>query len=198
MCIENKVVAKSLKGLEEKLAALGEPSDDNANERADLENQIKDETSKLNIGLAVCEKLGFELVEFEESVVKNGGVWVKFCKLPAPAPPVAAAGGKAAPPKGKGAAVDELKPTIGSAWLDLNPFKRPGNTQIETRVFLNTVAPAVKETNDQGVETFIDQTEFPQVLKTQKPTSTSASRSQSPLRHLPPPHPNLNQKRFYP
>jgi hypothetical protein len=36
------------------------------------------------VGNLICEKVGFELVEFEELVTKEGGCWIKFNKLTPP------------------------------------------------------------------------------------------------------------------
>lgn len=77
--------------------------------------------AKSLIGTAISEKSGFELIELEEAVKKEGGCWLKFYKVPNsnPGQAQAAAGGKAAPPKGKGAPADDLKPTFAKAWLSL-------------------------------------------------------------------------------
>lgn len=73
------------------------------------------------VGVAACEKVGFELIELEEAVKNEGGCWVRFMKVPYTNPQAAVApGGKAAPPKDKKAVpTEEIKPIIGRAWLDL-------------------------------------------------------------------------------
>lgn len=51
------------------------------------------------MGIAICEKQGFELIELEEAIKNDGGCWLKFMKLPQPETPVEDKGGKKAPPK---------------------------------------------------------------------------------------------------
>ena len=124
---------------------------------------------KSNTGLSICEKTGFELVEFEEAVIRNGGCWLSFYKGPAPAaggaPPTADKAAKAPPAKGKAPAADELKATVGRAWVSLEAFLAPGCTKTEQRIKLETVAPATKETNAEGVEQIVDGTEVTPVFE---------------------------------
>jgi len=118
--------------------------------------------------LAICEKSGFELIEFEEAVNQDLGVWLKFMKVPAPEnlmdPPP---GAKKAAPKGKGPNPDDLKPVFGKAWVSLDDLAQPGATETVQRVFIETIAPAVKE-NQEGQDVFIDQEEFEQVFEPQR------------------------------
>ena len=61
------------------------------------------------------------MVEFEEAVRDEAGAWLKFMKLPTPENTIDAtaadAKGKAPPKKGKGPAVDDLKPIFSRAWV---------------------------------------------------------------------------------
>ena len=34
------------------------------------------------VGISVCEKQGFELIELEEAVKNDGGCWLTLMKLP--------------------------------------------------------------------------------------------------------------------
>jgi len=68
-------------------------------------------------GVAICDKKGFELIEFEEWVNKDKGCWLKFSKLPPADASAEAAVNKKAPPKNKGGAADEVKPVFGRAWI---------------------------------------------------------------------------------
>jgi hypothetical protein len=43
------------------------------------------------IGVAACEKVGFELIELEEAVKNEGGCWVRFMKVPYTNPQAAVA-----------------------------------------------------------------------------------------------------------
>ena len=126
---------------------------------------------KSNTGLSICEKTGFELVEFEEAVIRNGGCWLSFYKGPPPASggaPPTADKGKAPPAKGKAPATDDLKSVIGRAWVNLEAFLAPGSTKTEQRIKLETVAPAVKETSPEGVEQIVDGTEVTPVFEESK------------------------------
>jgi hypothetical protein len=62
------------------LTALGEPTEENSTQRTTLQDSINE--IKTDIGLSICEKQGFELIELEESVRHDGGAWLKFMKLP--------------------------------------------------------------------------------------------------------------------
>jgi hypothetical protein len=79
-------------------------------------------STDISTGVAVCEKTGFDLIEFEEAVREEGGCWLKLMKVPAPEQTEGAdaKGGKAAPKKGaKGPSADDLKPQFGKAWVSL-------------------------------------------------------------------------------
>lgn len=97
------------------------------------------------IGTATSEKSGYELIELEEAVKNEGGCWIKFIKAPSPNPNAAAAGGKAAPAKGKPVTTDEVKAIVGKAWLNLEELSKPGSCKTSQRVFLETCATASKE-----------------------------------------------------
>ncbi len=91
---------------------------------------------KIYVGSAVSEKSKYELVEFEEFVTHDRGCWIKLNKLPPPEEeildPKAAAAAKKAPPKGaKGAPTEDLKPTYGRAWLNLEDLLVPGGLEIK-------------------------------------------------------------------
>ena len=51
------------------------------------------------VGISVCEKQGFELIELEEAIKNDGGCWLTLMKLPQPEAPAEEKGGKKAPPK---------------------------------------------------------------------------------------------------
>ena len=111
-----------------------------------------------NVGTANCEKKAFELVELEEQVKRDKGVWIRFFK----APPVAeseAAGGKKAPSKGAkgGAASDEQKPIVGRAWISFDEMLQPGTLETKQRVYLETCPPLVKKTSDEGAEEEVEE-----------------------------------------
>ena len=58
---------------------------------------------------------------------------MKFCKLLTPentidAGAADAKGGKAPPKKGKGPAVDDLKPIFSRSWVDFSELTKPGST----------------------------------------------------------------------
>lgn len=80
-------------------------------------------------GLSVCEKTGFEIIEFEEAVTKEEGCWLRFVKYPIPATVPTLAPGQAppkgAPPaKGKGGpSTDDLKTVMGKAWVSFESLK---------------------------------------------------------------------------
>jgi hypothetical protein len=100
------------------------------------------------VGNMVCDKDGYELVEFEEYVVSDKGCWVIFRKLTPLeeeiTDPKAAAAKKPAPAKGKGAAED-LKPAFGRAWFSFDDLLQPGAIETKQRVFLETCTPLVKK-----------------------------------------------------
>lgn len=117
------------------------------------------------IGTATSEKAGFELIELEEAVKVEGGLWIKFIKAPA-AVPVAAVGGKAAPAKGKPATAEDAKPVVGKAWLDLSELAKPGSCQTSVRVFLETCATASKESPES--DKYIDAEEVVPFFETER------------------------------
>ena len=100
-------------------------------------------------------------------VKKETGCWLRFMKLPPAGDDAAAKGGKA-PPKGKGAPTDDLKPCIGRAWIDFNDILKPGTTETKQRVFLETCAPITKKTNEDGTEEETEDTEFEKVFEEAK------------------------------
>lgn len=75
--------------------------------------------------------------------------------------------GKKAPPKGKGAA-DDIKPTFGRAWVDFKELMKPGTTDFNQRVFLQTCPPLVKKQNEDGTEEEVEETEFEKVFEEAK------------------------------
>ena len=105
----------------------GDGSEDGKSSIKQCQDEVDHLKAKSLIGTAICEKLGFELIELEEAVKNDGGCWVKFIKVPATNPQAQVAAGKGAPPKGKGAPVDEAKPTFGKAWMDLSELQKPGS-----------------------------------------------------------------------
>jgi len=118
------------------------------------------------IGSAICEKFGFELIELEDAVKEDGGCWLKFIKVPNTNPGQAqAAAGKGAPPKGKGAPVDDLKPTFSKAWMDLSELRKPGSTSTTVRVHLETCASCTKEADS---DKYVDNEEITQVFEAER------------------------------
>lgn len=110
--------------------------------------------SESNTGLSICEKTSYELVEFEEAVNSERGAWLKFSKMPLPEHQGEAAvdaKGKAPAKKGKGPAVDDLKPTFGRAWVSFEDLQTPGATNTVQRVHVTTCAPA-NEVEEDGVK----------------------------------------------
>lgn len=85
------------------------------------------------VGNAICYKKSYELVEFEEFVSKDKGCWIKFNKLTPPeeeiTDPKAAAAKKVPSKAGKGAAVEDMKPIFGMAWLNLEDLLVPGGLE---------------------------------------------------------------------
>ena len=144
------------------MAGLGETTAENEAEKAKIQGEIDELQKFTQIGRSSCEKQGFELIELEESIIKEGGCWLVLHKVPAQeasADDKAAAGGKKAPAKGKGPSADDLKPIFGKAWVDLSDLMKPGATYMSKRVFLETIAPAVKEAGEKG-DQWVDQQEF--------------------------------------
>lgn len=116
----------------------------------------------MHIGLAVCDKAGFELIEFEEAVKNEGGCYLKFMRIPTPensVEPEKDAKGKPVAKKGKGPSVDEIRPTFGSVWVDLSDLKKPGAKQMTKRVYIETMAP-VERREEEGEVIWEDELEF--------------------------------------
>lgn len=113
-------------------------------------------------GSIATEKQGFEIVEFEESVIRDQGCWLRLMKLPPAEDPAGgdpkAAAGKGAPAKGapaKGApAGGDMKPQFGRAWLNMEALLSPGALETKQRVFLETCPPMVKKAGEDGVERY--------------------------------------------
>ena len=55
------------------------PSED---EKARIEAEIKEVQDQTLVGVSICEKQGFELIELEEAIKNDGGCWLTFMKLP--------------------------------------------------------------------------------------------------------------------
>lgn len=121
------------------------------------------------VGLSICEKQGFELIELEEAITRNQGCWLILSKCPAiEAPAEEKAGGKKAAAKKGQANAEDLKPIFGKAWLDLSDLNQPGATKTSKRVYIETIAPAVKETREEGGDVWVDQEEFEPVFEPSK------------------------------
>jgi hypothetical protein len=131
-----------------------------------LQNEVDTLRAKSMIGTATSEKAGFELLELEEAVKNEGGCWIKFLKAPSANPAAVTAGGKAAPPKGKPVATDDVKPIVAKAWLDLSELAQPGSCKTSIRVFLETCASALKENPDS--DKYIDAEEVVPVFETER------------------------------
>lgn len=73
------------------------------------------------------------MIEFEESVSKDKGCWIKFNKLTPPEEevldPKAAAAKKAPPKGGKGVTSEDMRPVFGIAWLSLEDLLVPGGLE---------------------------------------------------------------------
>ena len=123
--------------------------------------------SKANQGLSCCDKTGYELVEFEEAVKNDGGCWITLIKVATNAA-AAGAGGAAAKkgdPKAKAPSMEESKPIVGRAWVSFADLQKAGAIKTEQRIFLETVAPPVKDTSVEGVEKYVDAEEFSPVFE---------------------------------
>lgn len=89
-----------------------------------MQAQISELQGRIYSGSLATEKQGFELLEFEEQVLRDRGCWLKVMKL-LPLEEVAAdpkaAAAKGAPAKGapKAGGPVEMKPIFGRAWLSL-------------------------------------------------------------------------------
>lgn len=125
---------------------------------------------KFLIGNVICDKVSFELVEFEELVTKEKGCWLKFNKLLPPeeeiTDPKAAAAAKKVPPKGgKGAPIEDLKPVFGKAWISLEDLLVPGGLETKQRALLKTCPPLVKKADEAGVERYFEADEYEPVFE---------------------------------
>lgn len=91
-------------------------------------------------------------------------------KLPPPEEenPDPKAAKKAAPKGGKGASIEELKPTYARAWISLEDLLQPGGVEIKQRVSLETCTPLVKKLGEDGVERYVEAEEFDQIFETAK------------------------------
>ena len=116
----------------------------------------------------MCQKTGYELIELEESVKYDHGVWIRFLKTPATATDADA--GKKAPAKGAkgGAPTEDLKPVYGKGWVHFNDLLNPGACSTTQRVFLQTCPPLVKKTNEDGTEEEVEETEYDRVYEEAK------------------------------
>ena len=61
---------------------MGAPGESAEPERARIESEIAELQKSTLVGISVCEKQGFELIELEEAVKNDGGCWLTFMKLP--------------------------------------------------------------------------------------------------------------------
>ena len=152
----------------EKLQAeLNEVPEEENEKRIVLQDKIDDLTRLTNIGKVSTQKEGYELVELEEMVNSEKGCWLRFFKLP-PKADEADAGGKKAPAKGKGAAADDMKPSIARGWLSFESLREPGTHSVEQRVYLETCAPLTKKTNEDGTEEDVEEEEYEKVFEEAK------------------------------
>ena len=156
--MQNMVIIEKVEKMQAKLAEI--PEDDTAAKEA-LQKEIDVLVGSTNVGKATCSKNAYELVELEEQVKKDKGLWLRFMKLPPQQNEAEAAGGKKAPAKGaKGAPADELKPVFGRAWVSLQDLLQPGCTETSQRVKLSTCTPITKKTLEDGTEEDVEETEF--------------------------------------
>jgi hypothetical protein len=85
-------------------------------------------------GLAITQKAGFDLIEFEEIVKEEKGCYLTFMRIPTPensVEPEKDAKGKPIAKKGaKGPSPDELRPTFGNAWVSFAELNKPGATSM--------------------------------------------------------------------
>ena len=61
---------------------MGAPGESAEPERARIEAEIAELQKTMLVGISVCEKQGFELIELEEAVKNDGGCWLTLMKLP--------------------------------------------------------------------------------------------------------------------
>ena len=94
-------------------------------------------------------KKSHELIEFEECVKDELGWWIFFSKL---LPKEDEADDPKKKGKGKGAPSEEEKPNYGRAWIDLSLLRDPGETKVETRVYLETTEFKKEPAEDEEAE----------------------------------------------
>lgn len=145
---------------------MGAPGESVEPERTRLESDIAELQKTTLVGISICEKQGFELIELEEAIKNDGGCWLTLMKLPQPEAPAEEKGGKKAPPK-KGQNLDDLKPIFGRAWVDLTDLRKPGANSTTKRVFLETCAPTMKEAQESG-DVWVDQEETEPLFEPQR------------------------------
>jgi hypothetical protein len=126
----------------------------------------------MHVGLAVTQKTGFELIEFEEIVKEEKGAWLTFMRIPTPensvelekdakGKPIAKKGG------GKGPSPDEIRPTFGSVWVSFEALNKPGVTTMTQRVQIGSMA-AVERREEEGEIIWEDELETPDLFEPQK------------------------------
>lgn len=160
--MQNLVTLSKVEALEKELAEVPE-DEENQPKRDEIQLKIDDLIGDTNVGRVICTKESYEIVEMEEAIRAEGGCWLRFMKLPPVADPADA--GKKAPPKGKGAVAEDLKPVFGKAWVNFKDLAQPGATELKQRVYLETCAPIVKKANEEGVEEEVEESEFDKVFE---------------------------------
>lgn len=112
------------------------PSEENQ-ARDLIQQQIDDLVGYSNVGTAISNKTGYELIDLEEAVTLDEGCWVKFMKTPIPQAENEDPKSKKGAPKGKGAApTEELKPVFARGWVSFKDINRFGQTEVKQRVYL--------------------------------------------------------------
>jgi len=103
-----------------------------------IQQQIDELIGNTNVGIAVCNKEGYELIELEEGVKNDHGCWIRFMKTPIITGEPETAATKKAPAKGAKtvAPTDELKPVFGKTWISLADFNKVGAIETKQRVYL--------------------------------------------------------------
>lgn len=119
------------------------------NEPANEDEEQKPKTHLEDSSVSQVKKAD-ELIELEECVKAETGVWVFFNKLLPKEDDEAHDTKKKG--KGKSAAVEEEKPVYGRAWLDLSSLKDPGETKVEARIFLETAEFHKPKTEEEQAE----------------------------------------------
>lgn len=161
----NVVNIEKCEKMQEEMAALPEEDQDGKDR---MQAEIDELIGLNNVGIANSAKSGYELLELEENVKYDHGCWVRFLKYPAAAPEADAGGKGKAPAKGKGAAVEDVKPVFGKAWLSFNEINKPGATRTTQRVYLQTCPPITKKANEDGTEEEVEETEYEPLFETAK------------------------------